>query len=178
MQRHKKFSSIGNTVNPKKPYITKQRKINQIIFHCTATTTGRDVTAEDVDKMHITAWGLNSGCGYHFLIDIHGKVKKGRWSDYPGSHAGPNKKTGRPSSNSDTIAVVYAGGLDKNLKALDEGMNELQRRTSVILLDALMRGYELDYVNILGHSELPLVNKSCPCTDMHQLRHEVHDVNY
>lgn len=173
MNRHKKFSSLGNEVQPYSPYITKLRKITKIVFHCSATPDGRDVTIEDIDRMHRERWGQNSGCGYHFLIDIHGKVKKGRWSDTPGSHAGPNKKIGRKSSNPDTIAVVYAGGVDSKLRALKSGMNSLQRDTAVTLLWALKNGYGLKIEDIIGHNELPLVNKGCPCEPMDELRERI-----
>ena len=177
MPRNKKFSSLGNTVDPKKPYITKLRKVKNIIFHCSATPTGRNVTAKDIDAMHRMRWGANSGCGYHFIIRVDGVVEKGRWSDSNGSHAGPNKKIGRESSNPETIAVVYAGGVDKNLRTLKEGMNEAQKRTAAILLNALVKGYNLGYINILGHNELPKVNKGCPCTYMKQRREDARLVN-
>ena len=177
MQRHKKFSSIGRDVDPRNPFITKIRKINKIVFHCTATRESEDLSAEDIDVMHRKRWGENSGCGYHFIIDIHGNVKKGRWSDSAGSHAGPDKRTGRPSSNADTIGVVYVGGVDKNLKALKEGMNPRQRTTAKILLSTLARGYNLKTEDIVGHGELPLVNKGCPCTGMDELREEIKIVN-
>ena len=177
MARNIKYSSLGKPVDPKNPYITKVRKVNKIIFHCSATPTGRDIGAKEIDEMHKVRWGANSGCGYHYIIDIHGKVQKGRWSDSAGSHAGPNIKIGRPSSNADTIAVVYAGGVDNKMKALNEGMNEKQRATAIILLEALRKGYELKVTDILGHNELPKVNKACPCTHMDKLREEIKDVN-
>lgn len=177
MTRHKKFSSIGDIVNPSKPYITNIRKINKIIFHCSATPTGRNVTAKDIDAMHVARWGLNSGCGYHFVIRIDGVVERGRWSDSGGSHAGPDKRLGRQSSNIDTIAVVYAGGVDVKMQTLTEGMNEAQRKTAAILNAALIKGYNLTVQDILGHNELPKVNKGCPCTNMNARRLEAHNVN-
>ena len=177
MQRHKKFSSLGQIVDPRKPYITKIRKVKKIIFHCSATPTGRDVGAKDIDDMHRNRWGANSGCGYHFIIDIHGRVQKGRWSDSNGSHAGPNKKSGRKSSNAETLAVVYAGGVDENIIALDDGMNDKQKETAGILLRALLDGYKLDETDLLGHNELPKVNKGCPCTPMGKLRERVKNAN-
>jgi len=177
MPRHKKFSSLGNKVDPKKPYITKSRIVKKIIFHCSATPTGRDVGAKDIDNMHRKRWGKNSGCGYHFIIDIHGNVQKGRWSDSNGSHAGPDKKLGRLSSNQETIAVMYAGGVDNKLRALSFGMNEKQKETAIKLLAALAEGYILKTEDVLGHNELPLVNKACPCTPMEELRARIHIVN-
>lgn len=177
MERHKKFSSIGDIVDPRKPYITKIRKINKIVFHCSAQVSGDDATAKDIDEMHRQRWGMNSGCGYHFIIRTDGVVERGRWSDSAGSHAGPDAKIGRKSSNVDTIAVCYIGGLDKNLKILKEGMNEKQKETAIILLAALKRGYELKTEDIVGHNELPKVNKGCPCTDMHDLRRKVYSAN-
>lgn len=178
MNRHKKFSSIGNEVDPRKPYITKARRITKIIFHCSATQDGKEFSAKDIDAMHMRRWGVNSGCGYHYIITADGRVEKGRWSDSAGSHAGPKKEIGRPSSNVDTIAVCYIGGVDKKQVALKEGLRPRQRVTAEILLSSLQRGYGLQPENVIGHNELPKVNKGCPCTDMQRLRKEIKRVNY
>lgn len=177
MTRNKKYSSLGQPVDPTNPYITKLRKIKKIVFHCTATPSGRKCDAKDIDEMHRRRWGANSGCGYHYVITVDGNVEKGRWSDSNGSHAGPDKKKGRPSSNPETIAVVYAGGLDDKLKALSEGMSEIQKIAASKLLNALAKGYGLETKDIIGHGEITMVNKACPCTNMNSLRARVDNVN-
>lgn len=162
MQRHKKFSSLGKKVNPNSPYITKLRKIDRIVFHCTATVWGKPCGAKDIDLMHLDRFGLNSGCGYHFVVNTDGTVEKGRWSDFHGAHA--------KNENHDTIGVAYAGGLDKFGKQQVQGMNEAQYRTAKTLMRALIRGYELEPKDVVGHNELPYVNKGCPCTPMDMFR--------
>jgi len=160
--RSKKFSSLGKKVDPSNPYITKSRKINKIVFHCTATPWGRDCGAKIIDAMHIKRFGANSGCGYHFIINVDGSVEKGRWSDTPGAHA--------KGENIETVAVVYAGGLDKFGRMMVQGMNEAQYRTAKTLARALLRGYKLPKDKFVGHNELPFVNKGCPCTPMEMFR--------
>lgn len=162
MSRHEQFSSIGQKIDPRDPYITKKRKINQIIFHCTATPWGQDCGAKRVDEMHIQRFGKFSGCGYHFVINVDGSVEIGRWSDYPGAHA--------KGYNSNTIGVAYAGGVDKFGRAMVQGLNEAQYRTAKTLARALLKGYELDVKDFVGHNELPHVNKGCPCTPMETFR--------
>ena len=162
MQRHVKFSSLGNKVDPKAPYITTKRKVNKIIFHCTASKWGDEFGAKKIDQVHIEKFGKRSGCGYHYIINVDGTVEKGRWSDYPGAHA--------KGKNRNTLGVAYAGGLDKFGKIMAQGMNEAQYRTAKTLLESLRRGYHLRQDDVLGHNELPYVNKACPCTPMHTLR--------
>lgn len=160
--RHKKFSSIGNIVDPRNPFISKLRTVDQIIFHCTATKWGQECGAKKVDEMHLLRFGERSGCGYHYIINVDGSVEKGRWSDYPGAHAKNN--------NLDTIGIAYAGGLDKFGKQMIQGMNEAQYRTAKTLAKALLKGYNLEPKDFRGHNELPFVNKGCPCTPMEMFR--------
>lgn len=166
--RHKKFSSIGNDLTKQvfkgKTYKTN-RKINNIAVHCTATPIGRDIDAHDIDNMHINRWGVNSGCGYHYIIKLDGTIEKGRWVDYGGAHV-----RGR---NSDTIAVSYVGGVDKNLNAVEDAATDAQVKSLEELLSLLVDLYNLDPKDVLGHREFPKVYKACPCLTMDDIRKNI-----
>ncbi len=166
--RHKKFSSIGNDLTRsvfKGSTYKTQRKINNIAVHCTATPIGRDISAKDVDNMHLNRWGPNSGCGYHYLIKLDGTIEKGRWADYAGAHV-----RGR---NSDTLAVTYAGGVDNNLDAVEDSATYEQMKSLEELLSLLINIYNLDAEDVLGHREFPKVYKACPCLSMDKLRENI-----
>jgi len=165
MQRHKKFSNVGDKVDPRKPYITKTRKVNEIVLHCSANTWGTKLDAKYIDREHMKRWGENSGCGYHYVILSDGSVQKGRWSDFIGAHV--------KGHNTGTIGICYMGGLDKKGNPMAQGMNEAQYRTAKTLIRALMAGYNLKQENVKGHNEYPFVNKACPCTSMQQLRNSL-----
>jgi len=162
MPRSKKFSSLGKIVDPREPFITKKRIIKKIIFHCSANSWGTNHGAKYIDRVHLQRFGKNSGCGYHWIIMTDGTVQKGRWADSQGAHAKDN--------NSDSLGIVYMGGLDKFGKQMVQGMNEAQYRTAKTLAKALLKGHKLKPKDILGHNELPFVNKGCPCTPMEMFR--------
>ena len=58
------------------------RPITQIIVHQTDTPTG---TLESVERYHKNVLGF-SACGYHYLIEHDGKVRKGRPNGEVGAH--------------------------------------------------------------------------------------------
>lgn len=152
--RAKKFSSIGKIVEPTKVGKSK-RMINMIVVHCTATPPSWHGGAKGVDQMHLKrGW---SGIGYHFLIKQDGTLEKGRWYDYQGAHA--------KGFNRNSIGIVYEGGLDRNMKAVKHGINENQERTLKAFLGRMNELYGKD-IEILGHRDLPKVNKACPCFEV------------
>jgi N-acetylmuramoyl-L-alanine amidase len=162
--RHKKFSSVGNILDPKKLYKTK-RKIKSIIVHCTATRPSVSYGAKRCDRDHERRWsrpGRPSGIGYHYVVRRNGTLEKGRWVDYMGAHT--------RGHNKDSIGTTYEGGLDHNGYEQKQGMTARQERTMVATLKTLRKLYNVDIKNIKGHNEHPHVNKACPCTPMNILR--------
>jgi len=163
--RHKKFSSVGNDLTDEvkngHTYIT-DRKIDNIVIHCSATPNQRDHDAQDIDNMHINRWGYNSGCGYHYVIKLDGSIEKGRWADYAGAHVrGHNKYT---------IGICYIGGVDNNLKSLFDQATDKQLESMHKLVDILCNAYNLKKDDVLGHNEFKGVHKDCPCLTMDEFR--------
>ena len=84
-----------------------------------------------------------------------GKLHPTRSEDVQGAHA--------KHYNKNSIGICYEGGLDEKGKPADT-RTEAQKRT----LHALLYSLKADYpdAQILGHRDLPWVNKSCPCFDV------------
>ena len=125
------------------------REITQIIIHCSATYATQDINASDIDRWHKEkGW---SGCGYHFVILRSGAIQIGRDIQKPGAHA--------KGFNRNSIGVCLVGGLD------DAGDSEdnftFPQYESLRSLIALRPGVE-----VLGHRDLPGVDKECPCFDV------------
>ena len=59
-------------------------KIDAIVIHCSASRAGVDLRAADIDKMHKER-GF-SGIGYHFVVDLDGRVEIGRPLPQDGAH--------------------------------------------------------------------------------------------
>jgi N-acetylmuramoyl-L-alanine amidase len=126
------------------------RKINKIIVHCTATPEEREVTTSDLHKWHVEERGWKD-IGYHFFIDIFGKVHECRPVEQTGAHTKGN--------NWDSIGVCYAGGLDKDLKTKDTRTEEQKDA-----LEHLLCQLKDTYGGVVyGHRDFS--TKDCPSFD-------------
>lgn len=127
------------------------REINEIIVHCTATESGVDYSAKDIDQMH-RARGFKQ-IGYHFLIRLDGTIENGRDVSLIGAHC--------KGHNRHSIGVAYVGGLlcgrPKNT------MSAAQMETLIHLLRLLLAMYPT-IRKVSGHNQYS--NKACPCFDV------------
>ena len=164
MPRAKKFSSIGRDLTDEvfagKTYKTN-RKINQIVVHCSFSPQYRGDNAESIDRWHIERWGEKSGIGYHYVILEDGTIQKGRWADYIGSHA--------KGYNVGSLAICRIGGMAKDGTAIHDATNK-QIHSIRRLSRLLVSMYGLTQSDIRGHTELKGVNKSCPLLNMNLVR--------
>ena len=128
--------------------IKSRRTIKEIIIHCTATKEGENHTVAEVTQWHKKR-GYNT-IGYHYLIDINGKINNGRDVNVVGAHC--------LNHNTYSIGVCYVGGLDVNGKTKDT-RTDAQKRSLTNLLVRLMVLYP--DAKIHGHNEF--AKKACPC---------------
>ena len=124
------------------------REITEIIIHCSATKEGHPFFAADIDRWHkAQGW---SGIGYHYVIDIDGKVETGRAEYQTGRHT--------KGHNANSIGICYIGGFDIDNKPKDTRTPE-QRKSLAELVARLKVKYPKATVH--GHNEF--ANKACPC---------------
>jgi N-acetylmuramoyl-L-alanine amidase len=134
-------------------YFIDMREINMLVIHCSATEEGRDFRAKDIDKWH-KQQGWNE-IGYHFVIDLDGKIEIGREISKIGSHC--------KGYNSDSIGICYVGGL-RNGAAADT-RTEKQKSAMEMLVRLLCCMFQIDKENIYAHHDLNIM-KDCPCFDV------------
>jgi N-acetylmuramoyl-L-alanine amidase len=124
------------------------RPLKRIILHCTATPEGKHFDVATIRRWHVKDRGWKD-IGYHYVIYIDGSVHEGRPVEQVGAHTSGH--------NSDSIGVVYVGGVDKNGKAKDT-LNEAQEVAMVNLIKALRE--EHGEMSLHGHNEFAA--KACP----------------
>lgn len=142
-----------------------QRKIDLIVVHCSATRPNQAGDAAAIDAMHrARKW---NGIGYHFVINKHGILEKGRDLEKIGAHA--------YGYNRHSIGICLEGGLNSVGLAEDTFSNN-QKKVLWTLLDTLHSIYPS--ATILGHRDLsPDIDgdgiiepfewlKMCPCFDV------------
>lgn len=143
-----------------------RQPLKYLVIHCTATPEGREVSAADIRRWHLSPPPEGRGwrqVGYTDLFHLDGTVERlvenneDAWVD-------PREITnGAAGYNSVSRHIVYAGGCDRS-------MNPKDTRTAA--QKEAMRRYVLDFhsrfpdVRIVGHRDLPGVNKACPSFDV------------
>jgi N-acetylmuramoyl-L-alanine amidase len=143
----------------------------RIVMHCSATAEDVDYTEEHLERDHKER-GIRSPMGYHFYIRKSGEEIKGRNFNEMGAHAlGYNK---------DSWGICYEGGLKpggidwrdaKDTRNMDQKAGELNCIYKTIeYINSIAEGeIKKDYViEIIGHGQLPNVQRACPCYDAYK----------
>ena len=141
------------------------RSINEIIIHCSATREGQDISVDTIKKWHVEGRGW-SDIGYHFYIDINGKIWKGRDIDRSGAHC--------KNHNRNSIGVCYCGGVEADGKTPKDTRTETQKELMIELIKRLKGLYPK--ATIHGHRDFSIDRdgdgvekhefmKMCPCFD-------------
>lgn len=126
------------------------RTIEELIWHCTATPEGREVSVEEIDAWHrARGW---RGIGYHIVVHLDGSVSSGRPPEKDGAHV-----RGR---NRQTLGYVYVGGLDEAGEPKDT-RTLAQKETMEQLTAEAIKHYGI--VLVSGHRDYAA--KACPCFD-------------
>ena len=128
------------------------REIKRLIFHCSATIEGQNISAATIKRWHVRDRGW-SDIGYHYVIGLDGKIEAGRPVSKIGAHAKGYNKT--------SIGICYIGGLSENKRAKDT-RTEAQKNALIKLIKTLKNIYPS--ASLHGHKEF--ANKACPCFDV------------
>jgi len=125
------------------------RQINKIIVHCSATREGQNIPVETIRKWHVEGRGWTD-IGYHFYIDLHGEIYKGRDIAKIGAHT--------KGQNRNSIGICYCGGVKVNGKTQKDTRTEEQEDS----LLAVLRTLKAMYTEAMIHSHKDFANKACP----------------
>jgi len=118
-----------------------RRRINYIVVHCSATSFGKDLDVEDIDRMHKRrGW---SEVGYNFVVKLDGTIQEGRDLEKIPAHV--------KGYNKNSIGICYIGGLDERGKGADTRTPEQKEALRFKLMD-LQRQYP--HAKIVGHRDL------------------------
>lgn len=129
------------------------RDINLIVVHCSATPPSMDIGVNEITEWHINGNGW-SDIGYHNVIRRDGTLEHGRDLAIAGAHA--------KGYNSYSIGVCLIGGVDENNEP-ENNFTDEQFKTLRGYIDTMIDVFNAD---VLGHRDLPNVNKACPSFDV------------
>ncbi len=124
------------------------RKINELIWHCSATPEGRHVTVATIRKWHKDrGW---SDIGYHKVVYLDGSVHAGRPVSKTGAHA--------KGHNTGSLGYCYIGGVAKDGKTAKDTRTPQQKIAMERLTREAIRNYGVTKVS--GHNQYAA--KACP----------------
>ncbi len=137
--------------------MNKNRKINLIVIHCSATRVTQDFTVGELEACHL-ARGFRD-IGYHYYITKDGVIYPCRPESEPGAHA--------RHYNAQSIGICYEGGLDENGKSANTLTAAQYERLEALFVELHQLFPEAE---IVGHRDLPgTTPKDCPCLDAAKL---------
>ena len=125
------------------------RQINKIIVHCSATREGQNIPVSTIKEWHMNGRGW-SDIGYHFYIDLHGEIFKGRDIAKIGAHC--------KGQNRNSIGICYCGGVEADGKTPKDTRTDKQKEA----LLAVIRTLKAMYPESSVHSHSDYANKACP----------------
>ncbi len=149
------------------------KPMKYLVIHCTATPEGREVTAADIRAWHTSPPPKGRGwrqVGYTDLIHLDGKVERLVKNNEDAQVDSWEVTNGAAGYNSISRHIVYAGGCDKKMKPKD---------TRTAAQKEALKRYVVDFhrrfpqIRIVGHGELPGVQKVCPSFDVQQWLKEI-----
>lgn len=130
------------------------KAVNFIVVHCSATPEDMDIGADEIKRWHLQRGWLD--IGYHYVIRRNGKVEKGRPTNVPGAHA--------RGFNHLSLGICLVGGVESDKKTAEANFTQAQWESLELQLRELKRAYP--EAEILGHRDLPRVQKQCPSFDV------------
>lgn len=136
--------------------MTPRKTTKKIIWHCTATPEGREVTKDDLYRWHVVENGW-SDIGYHYLITLEGEIIACRDEHLVGAHA--------KGENHDSIGIAYVGGITNDgTKRAKDTRTDIQVASMYSLTARLLDKYDLTWDDVYGHNQFAA--KACPSFDV------------
>lgn len=136
-----------------------RKRVELLVLHCTATPEGRDISADDVRKMHSArGWAVP---GYHRLIKLDGSIEKLVSFNADGWVDPREVANGVRGFNDRSIHVAYAGGMTRDMSAAKDTRTVEQLASMEMVVKAIIKLFPS--IKVAGHNQLAA--KACPSFD-------------
>jgi hypothetical protein len=142
-----------------------ENKLKYLVIHCTATQEGRELTKEDIIKMHTSPPPKGRGwkqVGYSDMIHLTGLITNLVPYNEDDIVQPREVTNGALGLNAISRHVVYVGGVEKDGKTPKDTRNYLQ----IIALTNYVKQALANHkdIVILGHNQV--APKACPSFDV------------
>jgi N-acetyl-anhydromuramyl-L-alanine amidase AmpD len=122
-------------------------EVKYIVLHCAETPATMDIGVAEIRQWHLKRGWFD--IGYHYVIRRDGTIETGRPTDRPGAHA--------RGFNHISLGICLVGGKG------DDEFTDDQWDALAGLVIGLKQAHP--DAMVLGHRDLPNVNKTCPNFD-------------
>tara|TARA_B110000196_G_scaffold224844_1_gene193752 strand:+ start:84 stop:539 length:456 start_codon:yes stop_codon:yes gene_type:complete len=133
------------------------RNINKLIVHCSATREGQHISIDTIKDWHVNGRGWKD-VGYHYVIYLDGRIKKGREDSVQGAHT--------KGHNKNSLGICYIGGVeaqrDSKGKWPAKDTRTCEQKESLKNLLMTLKAMHPDSI-VHGHRDFS--NKACPSFD-------------
>ena len=129
------------------------KSVDFIVIHSSATPETMDIGLEEIRRWHRQRGFLD--VGYHYIIRRDGTIETGRPNTAPGAHA--------RGFNHISLGICMVGGTESNIKKPEANFTHAQWDALGSLVADLHEMHP--NAEVLGHRDLPKVNKDCPSFD-------------
>lgn len=140
--------------------------LKYLVLHCTATPEGREVTGDDIRRMHLSPVSQGGRgwkqVGYTDIIHLDGTVER-LVDNNEDANVDPWEITnGVKGYNSVSRHVVYAGGMTKDMSRPKDTRTAAQLKA----METYVKDFHMRFpsVRIIGHNEVAA--KACPSFDV------------
>lgn len=141
-------------------------KVVRIVVHCTADPADAVRSRAYFRHLFFDVYGWKHW-GYHAIVYQNGEWEKLQpWPTVKTNGGFIDNTTmanGAKGYNADSIHIAYVGGLAPFSCRYADTRTPEQRATLRVLVAELMHTYKVD--EVVGHRDLPGVEKLCPCFD-------------
>lgn len=130
-------------------------RVGLLVVHCSATKPSMNWGRAEIDKSHRQRGFFE--IGYHFVIKRDGTLEQGRPLNRQGAHAS--------GYNHISVGVCMVGGVaERDVRIPENNFTPQQFAALTAVLKSLRLRFP--HARIVGHGELPKVNKACPSFDV------------
>ncbi len=141
-----------------------KKRLKYLLIHCTATPEGREVTAADIRRWHLSPPPTGRGwhqVGYTDLFHLDGSVERLVDNNEDEFVDAWEITNGAKGLNSVSRHIVYAGGLDSFHKPCDTRTAQQKEALANYVKDFVKR---FPTVKVAGHNQFAA--KACPSFDV------------
>lgn len=146
-------------------------KLTYLIFHCLATPENREVSKEDLERMHKSPPPIGRGWkqfGYRAFIHLDGTIEH-LVDNNDDDIVDPWEITnGVLGKNSISQHIAYVGGVDANLKPKDT-----RTPAQLSAMEDFAKDFVIRHPHILIAGHYDFANKACPSFDVVQWCREI-----